>query len=125
MSKNVRELDNISLLKKETPVDMTNEEWQTYFTKLRNKIKPISERRMRTTYSMWINGYKDISYFEYRGNTEWENYCKFINSILNAIRRGKSDYCFYIYQIADLLKFEHDRLKVIWLPKYQCFKVSL
>ena len=125
MNKNVRELNNISLLKKETPVSMTNEEWQTYFSKLRNKIKPSSKRQMKTTYSIWVNGYKDFSYFAYCGDTEWKYYCKFINSILNAIRKGESDYCFYIYQIADLLKFEHDRLKAIWLPEYQCFKVSL
>ena len=122
---NVRELNNISSLKKKILAKNADEEWQAYFYKLRNKIKPSSERQMKTTYSVWINGYKDLSYFVYCGDTEWRYYCKFINSILSSIRKGESDYCFHIYQIADLLKFEHDRLEAIWLPEYQCFKVWL
>ncbi len=122
---NVRGLNNISSLKKKILAKNADEEWQAYFYKLRNKIKPSSERQMKTTYSVWINGYKDLSYFVYCGDTEWRYYCKFINSILSSIRKGESDYCFHIYQIADLLKFEHDRLEAIWLPEYQCFKVWL
>lgn len=124
MSK-IRELDNISSLNKKIPIEMTDEEWQIYFSKLRDKIKPSSERCLKTSYSIWINGYKSYTYFKYCGDTEWQYYCKFINSVLNSIRRGESDYCFHLYQISDLLKFEHDRLKAIWLPEYQCFEVSL
>lgn len=122
---NVRELDNVSSLKKRTPVKMTDEEWQEYFNELRGRIKPCSERRMKTSYSIWVNGYKGITYFAYCGDTEWQYYCKFINSVLSAIRKGEFDYCYHIYQISDLLRFEHDRLKAIWLPEYQCFEVSL
>lgn len=122
---NVRELDNVSSLKKRTPVNMTDEEWQEYFSELRNKTKPCSECRMKTAYSIWVNGYQDITYFAYCGDTEWEYYCKFINSVLSAIRSGERDYCYHIYQISDLLRFEHDRLKAVWLPGHQCFEVSL
>ena len=104
---------------------MTDEEWQEYFSELRDKIKPCSKKRMKTAYSIWINGYKDITYFTYCGDTEWQYYCKFINSVLSAIRRGENDYCYHIYQISDLLRFEHDRLKAVWLPNHQCFEVSL
>lgn len=119
---NVRELDNISSLKKRTPIKMTDNKWQEYFNELRKQIKPCSERYMKTSYPIWVNGYKDITYC---GNTQWQYYCKFINSILSAIRSGETDYCYHIYQISDLLRFEHDRLKTIWLPEHQCFEVSL
>ncbi len=122
---NVRELDNVSSLKKREPVKMTDEEWQEYFSELRDKTKPCSERRMKTTYSIWVNGCQDITYFAYCGDTEWQYYCKFINSVLRVIRSGECDYCYHIYQISDLLRFEHDRLKAVWLPEQQCFEVSL
>lgn len=122
---NIKELDNIEAFKNEITVEMTDKEWQDYFNELRSKIKPCLERRMKTSYPIWVNGYRSITYFSYRGNTEWQYYCKFINSVLNTIRNGECDYCYHIYQISDLLRFEHDRLKAAWLPEYQCFEVSL
>ena len=119
------ELDNISLFKKTIPVEMTDDEWQEYFNILRDKIKPSLEYRMKTSYYIWVNGYLDTTYFSYSGDTEWQYYCKFINSVLGTIRKGELDYCYHIYQIADLLRFEHDRLQTMWLPEYQCFEVSL
>lgn len=32
---------------------------------------------------------------------------------------------FYIYQIAELLKYEHDGLQAVWLEEERCFKLSL
>lgn len=122
---NIRELNNISTLKKIQPSNMTDKDWQKHFNELRNEIKPSSERRMKTSHSISVNNRKDNTYFSYHGDTEWQYYCKFINSVLGVIRSGQCDYCYHIYQIADLLKFEHDRLKAVWLPEHQCFKVSL
>ena len=61
----------------------------------------------------------------YHGKTQYQCYCDFINDVLNSIRRGKPDYCYYIYQIAELLKYEHDRLQAVWLEEERCFKLSL
>lgn len=44
----------------------------------------------------------------YQGCTNYQYYCKYINGILSAIRSGQADYCYYIYQIADLCRFEPD-----------------
>lgn len=63
--------------------------------------------------------------FAHCSETQWIYYSKFINSVLRTIRQGKYDYCYFIFQIIDLLKYEHDNLKVEWLPDYQCFRVSL
>ena len=61
----------------------------------------------------------------YYGKSQYQYYCDFINDILSQIRKGKIDYCFYIYQIADLLKYEHDYLNATWLEKESCFRVSI
>lgn len=121
----MRELNDISSFKKKIPNNITNEDWQIYFSELRNKVKPSQEHRMKLSHSILVNDYNNISHSTYCENTEWQYYCKFINSILNTIRSGECDYCFHIYQILDLLRFEYDRLKVIWLPKDECFEVSL
>lgn len=107
------------------PENTTNTEWEQYFKVLRLMINPCSETKMRSRYSYSINNQYDGLYFQYDGDTQWVQYCRFINSILSTIRRGKCDYCYYVYQIADLLRYEHDNLEAVWLPEYQCFKVYL
>lgn len=56
--------------------------------------------------------------------TTYEYYRKFINDILRNIRRGKTDYCYELYQIRELLRFEpdlqveySDRTFAVSLPK--------
>lgn len=122
---NIREFDDITSFTKRAYIDMTDAEWQSYFNELRDDIEPSCARRMKVSYSPSVNGITDNTYFAYCGETQWQYYCKFINSILSAIRKGERDYCYHIYQIKDLLRFEHDRLSVIWLPRHQCFEVSL
>lgn len=64
----------------------------------------------------------DMSY-TYHGETMYQRYCDFINGILSTIRAGESDYCFYTYQIAELLRFENIRLRSEWMPRHGCFRV--
>ena len=52
-------------------------------------------------------------------------YADFIGYMLEYIRNGGKDYCFYIYQIIDLLKYEKDRLCARWIPDDECFLVWL
>lgn len=61
----------------------------------------------------------------YHGDTQYQYYCRYINDILWSIRHGKVDYCYYIYQIAELLRFEHDRLQAVYLEQEHCFRLSL
>lgn len=61
----------------------------------------------------------------YHGKTQYQYYCDFINDILSNIRKGGIDYCFYIYQVAELLKYEYDKLQVRYLEKEKCFRLSL
>ena len=100
-------------------------DWQMYFDKLRDKIKPSNSKYMPAVRLPLVNGCRSNDYFTHYDGTQWVYYRNFINSILRSIRHGKCDYCYHVFQVADLLKYEHDNLKVEWIPKYECFKVSL
>ena len=86
---------------------------------LRSKVIPSKQKRMNAcrTDSRGV-------YCEYCGETQWNRYCEFINSVLKSIRSGEEDYCFYPYQIAELLRFEQG-LKAEYLPDSGCVKVNL
>lgn len=100
------------------PKDYTNQQWQFDFEILKQFVTPAQENEMRII--------RDTSlYGSYHGKTQYQNYCSFINNILKNIRNGEVDYCFYIYQIADLLKYEQEKLEVQWLQSERCFRVSL
>lgn len=52
-------------------------------------------------------------------------YADFIGYALEHIRNGGKDYCFYIYQVVDILKYEKDRLCARWIPDDECFLIWL
>ena len=121
----LEKLQKVSLTAKKPDKDMTDKEWQEYFNAMKLLTQQVKEKRMSCrTSPILINGYSD-NQFTYQGDTQWMKYKEFINSILSAIRRGEQDYCFYIYQIAELLRYEHDNLRSEWLPEDKCFQVWL
>jgi len=121
----LEELQTISLTAKKPDKDMTDKEWQEYFGIMKTLTHQVKEKRMSCrTSPILINGYSD-NQFTYQGDTQWTKYKEFINSILFAIRHGECDYCFYIYHIAELLRYEHDNLRTKWLPDDNCFQVWL
>lgn len=81
----------------------SDERWQQHFRVLRLKVKPIKNRKYRKMNYVPIKHPKDE---DWHGETNYQCYCKYINEVLTSIRLGYKDYCYYIYQIADLLKFE-------------------
>ena len=85
----------------------TNETWQEYFELLKLKVKPSKDKKMNDEAgSNRING--TVSHDTYSGETQYFRYRNYINDILCTIRSRHHvvDYCYYIYQIADLLKYE-------------------
>lgn len=121
----LEELRTISLTAKKPDKDMTDKEWQEYFGIMKTLTHQVKEKRMSCrTSPILINSYSD-NQFTYQGDTQWTKYKEFINSILFAIRHGECDYCFYIYHIAELLRYEHDNLRTKWLPDDNCFQVWL
>lgn len=111
--------------------NMTDAQWQQYFSVMKLLIKPSKTRKMKcTAANMVINGCNMDGKIEYKGDTSYMNYCKYINSVLSTIRGEHSDvprhdYCYFIYQIADLLKYEHDRLRTKYMSENECFEVWL
>ena len=103
----------------------TNEDWQAYFKSLASIVEPKSHKRIT---HKDIQNHNSVFYSNPKtndGEMLWQCYCSFINDTLSLIRRGECCYCFYIYQIAELLQFEHDRLNTEWMPEQKCFKVWL
>ena len=105
---------------------MTDKQWQEYFNVMKLSIQQSKDRRMKAPPSpIIVNHYISDSQSPYCGETQYTKYRNYINSVLSAIRKGECDYCYFTYQIADLLKYEHDNLKTLWLPEYGCFRVWL
>ena len=103
---------------------MTAEEWGECFNSMRSLVKPAKRRTMNAAKDV-NTFFSDMCHAQITSDVLFERYSQFINDVLKTIRSGRVDYCFYIYQIADLLQYEHDRLVAEWIPRWQCFKVSL
>ena len=102
------------------PLDYTDKQWQCDFEILKSKISQSPFSQMTVIPELPYSPDRT-----YHGKTQYQCYCDFINDILNNIRNGGIDYCFYIYQVAELLKYEHDDLQVRYLEKEKCFRLSL
>lgn len=102
------------------PANYTNSQWQTDFNILKSQTKQSKYHKMPV-----ISDKIDNQFQTYHEKTQYQTYCDFINGILKTIRNGEKDYCFYIYQIVDLLKYEHNNLKAEWLQQEHCFCVCL
>ena len=92
--------------------DMTDAEWKKFFTQMKVDIKPTGTDYMPIPEKDTQNVTCDFQYEQ------------FINDILDTIRHGETDYCYYIFQIRDLLMYE-PRLKAKWLQDDDCFDISL
>lgn len=101
------------------PNGYSDAQWQQDFAIIKQLVHPSRFKRMRT-----IPEPSDFA-GTYHGQTQYQNYCNFINNILHNIRSGDIDYCFNVYQIFDLLKYEKERLQAEWLKDECCFKLSL
>ena len=99
---------------------LDNEQWQTVFDRLRSETEPSKDKR----FNLKRYSFEKTSY-TYTGESELFRYMQFINDVLSVIRSGEIDYCFKAEHVADLLKFEHDRLQTEWIPSESCFKVFI
>lgn len=89
------------------PQGYTNKEWQDDFEKLKLEAQSEDSLTLPNSSCGLDNSYDDFLY-----------------SVLYTIRHGRIDYCYYIYQIVDLLKYEKN-LQSRWLEKEQQFRVWL
>lgn len=121
-----REYEVGDLSARRPPKSMTQAEWQEYFKAMYAKTEQSNQRVMnKKLVGTTINGCNLDEQSMYCGDTQYQKYCDFINDMLKTIRAGHDDYCYYIYQIADLLRFEHERLRTEYLQDEECFRVWL
>lgn len=79
-----------------------NAKWQLFFSRLKLHIQPAPNAECNLPFP----GIRLKSGEDYYGNTNYQYYCRYINDVLTTIRHGKDDYCYFIYQIADLCRYE-------------------
>ncbi len=106
---------------------LTDMKWQREFRLRKMFIKPF-DRRIKLLggpgsrkAGFWNEETRGV----YCGDTNWQEYCWFINDVLKTIRSGGEDYCYYIYQIMDLARFHYKDLRTryedgywkVWLQK--------
>lgn len=99
---------------------LTDKEWQEELAIRKLYITPYGKYVAKLTgrYSHESNLWNSEINGEYHGPTNWKQYCDYINSVLSAIRSGERDYCYYKYQIMDLLKFHYDTLRTKYCDGY-------
>lgn len=93
--------------------ELTDESWQVEFELRRKFIKdhPQDKTRLKTN--------------DFEGLTLNSFYVEFINDSLKELKAGETIYCYYIYQIEELLKFHKNTLKTKYMPMYGCWAAWL
>ena len=79
---------------------------------------PSDIKKLKGKYSKESGYWNEETMGEYYGCTSWQSYCAYINDILSNIRAGQVDYCYYIYQILDLVKFHYNNLMTRYRDGY-------
>lgn len=124
----LREMKIISNTDGRPTSNLTNEKWQKELNVRKLFVTPYKDGR---TKKLTGKHYKESGQWNnekkgsYDGCTNWQSYCTYINDVLKNIRAGQIDYCYFIYQIMDLLKFHFEDLRTryrdgyweVWLAK--------
>ena len=100
--------------------NMTDERWQKEFNVRKLFITPNDKKhkRMGGKFSRESGTWNEEKDGEYLGMTNYQEYCSYINDVLENIRAGQIDYCYFIYHIMDLLKFHYDDLRTRYCDGY-------
>ena len=116
----LRELKLISNTNGRPISSMTDEKWQKEFNLRKLFITPHPKdiKKLKGQYSKESGYWNEETQGTYYGCTSWQSYCSYINDILSNIRAGQVDYCYYIYQILDLLKFHYNTLRTRYCDEY-------
>ncbi len=99
---------------------LTDDKWQKEFTVRKLFITPYSKdyKKLKGKNSKESGIWNEETQGTYHGQTNWQDYCYYINDVLSNIRSGQVDYCYYIYQIIELAKFHFNNLKTRYRDGY-------
>lgn len=96
--------------------NMTDEHWQKIFAELKRSVPYSGRRTMPSTIGRPRSKTLCVT------DNIMDRYSVFINEALKAVRNSEVDYCYYIYQVIDLLRYEPELLSE-YLPEHGCIKV--
>lgn len=96
--------------------NLTDSQWQQKFLLMKSTATPSTKKKMSTSESKESGTWNEETRGTYHGATNHQYYCSYINDILRTIRSGDKDFCYFTYQVADLLKYEMDRLMTKYVP---------
>lgn len=116
----LREMRIVSNTNGRPSSSLTDEKWQKEFNVRKMFITPYNKdvKRLGGKFSKESGMWNEETMGKYHGQTNWQEYCSYINDILRNIRAGQIDYCYYIYQIMDLAKFHFNSLKTKYRDGY-------
>ncbi|MCM1325106.1 MAG: hypothetical protein NC094_10255 [Bacteroidales bacterium] len=123
----LRKLKVISNTDGRPAANLTDEKWQLAFKIRKLFVTPHNKniKKLKGQNATESGRWNQETQGSYHGQTNWQEYCAYINDVLKNIRNGQIDYCYYVYQIIDLLKFHFDDLRTkycdgyweVWLEK--------
>lgn len=116
----LREMKLVSNTNGRPTSTLTDEKWQKEFNIRKLFITPYSKeiKKLGGKYSRESGLWNEEMHGTFHGCTSWQSYCSYINDVLNNIRMGQVDFCYYIYQIMDLAKFHYDSLRTKYCDGY-------
>lgn len=116
----LREMKFISNTNGRPSSTLTNEKWQKEFNVRKMFVTPYPKniKKLGRKFSRESGMWNDETMGTYHGVTGWQAYCNYINDVLNNIRSGQIDYCYFIFQIMDLLRFHYDDLRTKYRDGY-------
>ena len=99
---------------------LTDKKWQKEFDIRKLFITPFPKdvNKLAGKYSKESGIWNEETQATYHGKTNWQEYCSFINDVLKNIRSNQRDYCYFIYQIEELLKFHFSDLRTKYCDGY-------
>lgn len=99
---------------------LTDERWQKEFNIRKLFVNPFDKsiKKLGVQHSKESGIWNEETQGAYCGATNWQEYCRYINDVLCNIRAGQVEYCYFIYQILDLLRFHFKDLRTRYCDGY-------
>ena len=113
----LREIGLVSNTNGRPRSNLTDEKWQKELSLRKAFVTPHPRgiKKMGGKYSKESGGWNEETQGIYYGTTNYQQYTTYINSVLKEIESGRVDYCYFIYQILDLLAFHYNTLRTKYI----------
>lgn len=109
----------VSLTTKTPPSDYTDAQWQLDYYEIKSILREqkLKSEKVKTTQGFPID-------VPQNGKTNQQYYYSFLIDTLSELRSGHKAYCYFVYQIVDLLRLDHN-VHAKFFPDDGYFSLSL